>query len=53
MANMTKATARKRLVEARAKIMRVLMECKDLPTRENNELYKIGNQILNIRNKIK
>jgi len=53
MAKMTKAQARKRLLEARAKLMKVVNDCMDTTTKDNNDLYKMAGQLLAIRKRLK
>jgi hypothetical protein len=49
---MSKAMARKRLDEARAKLLRV-MRFADLEARQSMDLFKLSNDILRFSNRLK
>lgn len=49
---MSRAMARKRIDEARSKLLRVLMAA-DLPTREDTELFKMTNALHRLSTKLK
>ena len=53
MAKMSKAVARKRLLEARTKILKVVNECMETSPRDNNDLFKMAGQLLAIRKRLK
>ena len=52
MAKMTKAQARKRVIEAGSKCMRTVSECQGLTNNQRNKLFKIGNELLDMAMKL-
>ena len=53
MVKMSKAVARRRLMEARQKLMRVFNECFDLTPTDNGKLYKMSIELMKMRDKLK
>lgn len=53
MAKMTKAQARKRVIEAGSKLLRTVAECHHLTTAQRNKLFKMGNDLNDLAMKLK
>ena len=53
MVRMSKAVARRRLMEARQKLIRVFNECFELSPTDNGKLYKMSHDLTIIIKKLK